>query len=177
MAGGGYSVEMPDDVLEWVRRTGSSIVLLTVRTEPDWEVLNRLRGAAGQHRVIAVLDDASALAGARAVKGGATSVIPRDVTLERLWLAVEATNDGQSVMPAEVTTALASGSPASTPLPSVDQLSWLRQLASGVTVEQLANEIGYSERAMYRLLKTLYREMGVHTRLDAIMSAQRRGWL
>lgn len=177
LSAGGYAVETPSDVLAWVRLPGSSVVLLTVRSEPDWEVLGLLRGSAGQHRVIAVLDNASAVSGARAVKTGATSVISRYATVERLRHAVAATCDGQSVMPAEVASALAGGPPADDWLPSPAQLSWLRQLAAGVTVEQLATETRYSERAMYRLLKTLYQQMGADTRLEAIMSAQRRGWL
>jgi DNA-binding NarL/FixJ family response regulator len=177
LSSAGYTVVAPHDVLAWVQRPGSSVVLLTVRAEPDWETLGRLRESAGQHRVIAVLDDASAVAGARAVRAGAASVISRDSTIQRLRHAVDATCDGQSVMPAEVAATLAHGAQADLWVPSADQLSWLRRLATGSTVEQLATDAGYSERAMYRLLKGLYHDMDVRTRLEAIMSAQRRGWV
>lgn len=177
LSAAGHTVDTPDDVLDWVRRSGASVVLLTVRSEPDWALLSRLCDVAAEHKVIAVLDGASALAGARAVWAGAASVLPRDVTVERLRRTVAATTDGQAVMPAEVLTALARESVAGSRVPSSAQLSWLRQLAAGTTVEQLADGAGYSERAMYRLLKALYREMGVRTRLEAIMRAQDLGWL
>ncbi len=177
LSGSGYSVVAQSDVLAWVRQPGSSVVLFTVRAESDWEILGRLRESAGRHRVIAVLDDASALTGTRAVRAGAVSVISRNATVERLRQVVEATCDGQSVMPAEVAATLARVAPADHRIPSLDQLSWLRRLAAGSTVEQLAQDVGYSERAMYRLLKALYDNMGVRTRLEAIMSAQRHGWV
>lgn len=104
-------------------------------------------------------------------------MISRDATVERLRRAIEATCDGQSVMPAEVAATIARGVQDDLWVPSADQLSWLRRLATGSTVEQLANDTGYSERAMYRLLKGLYHDMNVRTRLEAIMSAQRRGWV
>nr|WP_181726579.1 hypothetical protein [Micromonospora provocatoris] len=42
---------------------------------------------------------------------------------------------------------------------------------------RLAAEIGYSERAMYRLLQTLYQQLGVRTRLEAIIVAREEGWI
>ena len=94
-----------------------------------------------------------------------------------LRLTVEATVGGQAVMPAAVAAVLAEPQAVSARGPSVDQLSWLRQLANGATVVQLADRAGYSERAMFRLLRSLYRQMGVRTRLQAIMRAQEAGWL
>jgi DNA-binding CsgD family transcriptional regulator len=61
--------------------------------------------------------------------------------------------------------------------PSIEQLSWLRELSNGATVAQLAEHVGYSERAMFRLINSLYRQMGVHNRLQAIRHAQEAGWL
>jgi DNA-binding NarL/FixJ family response regulator len=58
-----------------------------------------------------------------------------------------------------------------------DRIRWLGQLASGVTVAQLADQVGYSERAMFRLLKDLYRDIGVHSRVEALMLARDKGWI
>jgi DNA-binding NarL/FixJ family response regulator len=93
---------------------------------------------------------------------------------------VEATVEGQAVLPKAVAAALVSGGPAGPDIqavPSENELTWLRRLASGTTVAQLADEAGYSERAMYRLLQKLYQQMGVGSRMLAIMRAQDLGWL
>ncbi|MEA2534306.1 MAG: hypothetical protein QOJ93_2117, partial [Actinomycetota bacterium] len=39
---------------------------------------------------------------------------------------------------------------------------------------ELAMSIGYSERALYRMLRTLYAKLGVSSRNEAILQASRR---
>ncbi|MFE9689110.1 hypothetical protein [Micromonospora sp. NPDC005806] len=41
---------------------------------------------------------------------------------------------------------------------------------------RLASDTGYSERAMYRLLQSLYQQIGVNTRLKASMVAHEECW-
>ena len=54
---------------------------------------------------------------------------------------------------------------------------WLRQLAGGVPVRDIADSIGYSEREMFRMLHDLYMRIGVRDRTDAIIWATRHGLL
>src|SRR5258707_106441 len=97
-----------------------------------------------------------------AVRAGVPCVLPRQASPEVLRRAVAAAIDGQAVLPVSVVAGLAAGAglPAGS-VPSDDKLAWLRALAAGVTVAQLAEQVGYSERAMFRLLKSLYRDLGV----------------
>lgn len=170
----GHTVETPADVVAWARQQAGTLVLLTVVSERHWELLGRLCAGTAAIPVIALLDDLAA--GVRAVRAGARSVLPRDVTDMTLRRTVAATIEGQAVMPAAVVIALAASSPAAA-TPSAQQLSWLRRLATGSTVGRLADEAGYSERAMFRLLQALYQQMGVSNRLEAIMHAKEAGWL
>ena len=57
------------------------------------------------------------------------------------------------------------------------ELEWLKALSQGKTVTQLAENVGYSERAMYRLLRTMYRSVHVANRTEAVLKASRAGWL
>ncbi|MEV4476432.1 hypothetical protein [Nonomuraea sp. NPDC049504] len=181
LSAAGHDVETPADVLAWVRRGRRQLVLLTLVREPDWDLLERLCDEGGTHAVIAVIgEDDPGEIGARAVRTGARSVLEREVTPGALRRTVEATADGQAVMPAAVASALSSGPRSADAVPeflSARRLSWLRQLAAGSTVAQLAKRSGYSERAMFRMLQTLYQEMGVSTRIEAIVRAQAEGWL
>jgi DNA-binding NarL/FixJ family response regulator len=175
----GHLVETPLDVLAWAQRNAAALVLITVSSDPDWELFGCLCARTGASQpVIALVDKDSTLLGARALQTGARSVVPRDVTAEALLRTVEATIEGQAVMPTAVAAALVSGVHefAENRL-SIDQLSWLRELANGMTVAQLADRTGYSERAMFRLLNALYRQIGARNRLQAIMRAQEAGWL
>ena len=172
----GHEVDTPVDVVGWVRRRAGMLVLLTLRVERDWELLEQVCDVEGNAVVIALLEDESPVAGARAIRTGARSVLPREAGRTTLLRTVAATITGQAVMPASVAVTLAKDPRGEDGAPSAEQLSWLRQLASGTTVAQLADQSGYSERAMFRLLQALYRQMRVETRLQAIMRAKEAGW-
>lgn len=173
----GHTVETPADVMAWARQGVATLVLLTMMSDGDWDLLGQLCSGTTSPLVIAVLDNESSALGARALRAGARSVLPRSVAAVTLRRTVEATIDGQSVMPADMVAVFAEPHTVSERAPSVNQLSWLRQLANGATVAQLADRAGYSERAMFRLLRSLYQQLGVRTRLQAIMRAQEAGWL
>ena len=176
LASTGHLVEAPVDVLAWVQRRTTNVVLLTMVSERDWELLDRLSDPTVPSLVIALLDGDTTALGVRAVRAGARSVLARDASAAVLRRTVEAVVDGQTVLPAALAAELVSDSQTRHG-PTADQLSWLRQLAAGATVAQLADSAGYSERAMYRLLRALYRQLGVRSRTQAIMHAQDAGWL
>ncbi len=180
LSAAGYAVDDPADLLAWVGRVSTALVLLTLDLEGDWRLLERLRSDRSRAMVIALVEGDGTTRGVRAVRVGARSVLPRQVTAPVLRRTVDATLDGHAVLPAEVAAVLAASSSADvdgrTAL-SEQQLQWLRSLAAGKTVSRLADDAGYSERAMYRVLQALYQQMGVKGRMQAIMQAQALGWL
>ena len=177
----GHVVQTPDDVVAWASQARGAVVLFTVQAERDWTVLARLgESRSAVSALVVLLGEESAAAGVRAVRAGARSVLARQVTAGVLRRTVSATIDGQAVLPADVADLLASGGGAGggpARALSAERLSWLRELAAGRTVAQLARQAGYSERAMFRLLRSLYHDMGAGSRMEALMQAQERGWL
>jgi DNA-binding NarL/FixJ family response regulator len=166
----GHTVQTPGDVTAWAREARDAVVLLTVESEMDWT-----------NALVVLLAEATAAAGVRAVRMGARSVLGRGSTAGVLRRTITATIEGQAVLPAHVAAALAAsvGGAGADPaqVPSAQQLSWLRALAEGSTVARLADRAGYSERAMFRLLRSLYRDLGAENRVQALMNAHERGWL
>jgi DNA-binding NarL/FixJ family response regulator len=178
LAAAGHPVRTPADVLAWARQASAAVVLLTVQDENDWQLLDRLNENEPSHPVVVLLGTEAAAAGVRAVRAGARSVVPRQMTATMLRRTVAATIEGQAVLPAAVAAALAAGERASGGFGiSAERLSWLQALATGSTVAELARDAGYSERAMFRLLRALYREMGVRSRIEALMRAREHGWM
>ncbi|WP_370384957.1 response regulator transcription factor [Catenulispora sp. GAS73] len=181
LSAAGHTVEAPNDALVWADNRRDCLLLLSLCTEHDWGLLAQLSTSVVGRFLIALVDDDSGLLGARAMRNGAHSVLPRDVSIRSLERAVAATIDGDAVMPAEVARVLADSvrpaSAQSEPALSAEQLSWLRLLAGGSTVARVAREAGYSERAMFRLLQTLYRKLGAESRIEAVLRAQELGWL
>lgn len=176
----GFELEDPDDLLTWIREEQRRVVILTLRSPHDWALLARLREHRPDVLVVAVLEDASVPGYVQAVLAGATAVLPRDAPVETVRRVFGAAVQGQSLLPAEVVRALAT---PTQPLgdhgdeAAVQEIGWLRELANGATVARVAGRAGYSERAMYRLLRDLYARLGVRNRTEALMLARERGWL
>ncbi|MFC4066299.1 DNA-binding response regulator [Actinoplanes subglobosus] len=176
----GYAVRAPADLMAWARATPRALILLTVLHDGDWALLRRLREDERGHPVIAVLDTDVDVLGVRAVRAGATSVVSRAAPARLLARVVTATLEGQSVLPTAVVTALAAGrftDPAPATAVSKEQTAWLRALAAGSTVADLAGRSGYSERAMFRLLRAVYQELGAGSKVEALIKAKDRGLL
>lgn len=177
----GHTVQTPTDVLSWLRQAHGAVLVLTVQAEADWAVLAEAAkiGSSAAFLVVLLAEESTA-AGVRAVRSGARSVLARQASAEVLQRTVSSVIDGQAVLPALVVAALVAGvgsDAAPARAVSAERLNWLRVLAAGSTVTQLADQVGYSERAMFRLLRLLYRDMGVSGRVEALMRARDEGWL
>jgi DNA-binding NarL/FixJ family response regulator len=177
---GGVRFEAPEDLMTWVHQEQRQVVLLTLQSAKDWALLAQLHKAQPDVVVVAVLEDTGVDAYVRALAAGAVSAVPRDTPPEGMRQVFEAAVSGTSLLPTDVVRVLLSrGEPApdSSEMPSPREIEWLQQLAAGLTVAQLADQTGYSERAMYRLLRSLYAKLNVKTRMEALMLAHERGWL
>ncbi|MET7352313.1 MULTISPECIES: hypothetical protein [Streptomyces] len=145
----------------------------------DLDRLTALCGLRPRPLVVALTADGDATLGVRALRTGARSVVAREAPVPALQRAVSATLDGEAVMPTDVADLLVTGRGGRASrgsVPSTEQITWLRRLSDGWTVSRLASDTGYSERAMYRLLRTFYQRIGVSSRLEAIMLAHDKGW-
>jgi DNA-binding NarL/FixJ family response regulator len=179
LSAAGYAADDPEDVVMWADQPSTAVVVLTLGADQGWQLLSQLQEQSGT-AVVALVDDVDAVTAARALRAGARSVLSRQVTAAVLCRTIEAILDGHAVLPLEAAAVLAAGEGTGDrgeAMPSEEQRTWLRRLASGTTVARLAGDAGYSERAMYRLLQTLYEQMGVDGRMQAIIHAQTRGWL
>jgi DNA-binding NarL/FixJ family response regulator len=178
--GPGLADDPPDDLLSWADDVQQRVVFLTLQSPEDWQHLADIVAARTDLVVVAVLTEASTAMYVRAIVAGAAGVMPRDAAPEETRRVFQAAVAGESLLPLEVVRALASvREPAQDrhQPPSGREVEWLRELASGATVVQLAERVGYSERAMFRLLSDLYKRMNVRNRTEALIRAQEHGWL
>jgi DNA-binding NarL/FixJ family response regulator len=176
----GYDPESPGDLLAWIQGRQRRVVFLTLQSSEDWGLLDEIHATRADLLVIGVLVDADTATFARAILAGAATAIRRDASPEVIRRVFDAVLNGETLLPLEVVRALASSevSPTrETGSPSAQEIGWLRQLAHGRTVAHLAEQAGYSERAMFRLLRNLYSRMGVDSRTAALIRAQEMGWL
>ncbi|MCW2704184.1 MAG: DNA-binding response regulator [Blastococcus sp.] len=175
----GFDVDSPDDLGAWAAGSGRKVVLLTLDSPEDWLLLRKLPDGGHHVAVIALLEDADVRTSVQAVLAGADGVLPRECTPEALCDAALRASDGVGLLPISVLRALAHEGPGPARRgdgPLTDgEVNWLRGLSEGLTVRQLAERAGYSERMMYRLLSYLYGNLQVENRTQALMKAHDQG--
>ncbi|WP_433296192.1 hypothetical protein ACQP2F_37785 [Actinoplanes sp. CA-030573] len=179
VADAGYAAEETDDVVAWAAVPEARIALLTVKEQDDWATLDAVCRGSGGNPVIALLDQPSLAAHVRALAAGAVAALPRDAAPDLLREVFAAAAGGKSLLPTEVLRALLRAGPdgGAGAGPTADELSWLRQLARGASVAEVAGRSGYSERMMFRLLRDLYGRLGTRNRTEALIHAKEQGWL
>jgi DNA-binding NarL/FixJ family response regulator len=175
----GLHADSPDDLGAWIDGSGRKVVLLTLDSPEDWRLLRKLPHGGHHVVVIALVEDADVRTSVQAVLAGADGVLPRGCTPQALCDAALRASDGVGLLPISVVRAIAHEGPG--PARRGDgtltdgEAGWLRGLSQGLTVRQLAERAGYSERTMYRLLGDLYGHLRAKNRTEALMRAHDQG--
>lgn len=127
--------------------------------------------------VVHMLTQGSVEAYAEALRAGATGAFLHDAELGHVVRTVQCAGLGLTLLPVAVARALNRPSVSGSPELGARDLEFLRTLANGATVAGLARRYGCSEREMYRLLSSVYRQLGAQNRTEALLLAQRFGLL
>ena len=132
----------------------------------------------GEVVLVVLLEDPSPAQHVAALRAGARGVAHAGAPLADLIAVLSAAARGFTVLPAAVARALCLPlvSTRAVEVPA-EERGWLRQLARGVSVAELAVRSCYSEREMYRLLNRAYQRLGAANRTEALLLAQRAGLL
>jgi DNA-binding NarL/FixJ family response regulator len=174
----GWSIDLPDNVWAWAPEAVPQVVLLGICDTSGWRLLTELHAARPHSLLLAMIDTPDVRSYVRAIRSGATGVADRAGSPDALQESFTAMVNGQVLLPAEVVRALATASEAhEEPEPSEAECEWLRQLAGGSTVAGVAARAGYSERMMFRHLRSLYGRLSARNRTEALIRARERGWI
>lgn len=153
---------------------GPVVTLLPLGSDPD--------GCAGFEQsltgtiVLALLDPFDRESVRHAIAHGVAcadlQAEPEDVVA-----AAVAAAEGRVLLPVSALDGLAGVDPHAALRVTPEERRWLAALAHGATVVRIADDFGYSERAMFRRLADLYSRLGVKNRDEAISAAHRAGLL
>lgn len=172
----GFEPFEPPDVEEWARSGDPGAFVMALLDDVDAKRLKSLRSCAPGAPELALLSEVTVDAYRWAMRCGATAAIGRDASPEDIVECLSAACTGRVIMPAQLALALAMAvDPGEHPALSTTEIGWLLGLSAGRTVLDLAHEVGYSEREMFRRLHRLYTHMGVCGRTEALLAAQRWG--
>lgn len=170
----GYRVEQPADMGRWAKAAGTRALVATCRSGSEARRLALMRARGADAVAVALLGEDSAVAYREVLETGVEAAVARDASLDVIVEVVGAALDRRTVLPTDVARSLARGD-QDEEIVGEEQAGWLRALARGATVEELAESVGYSERAMYRQLRRLYERLGASNRTEALLQALRRG--
>jgi DNA-binding NarL/FixJ family response regulator len=176
----GYHAVTLRDLNEWSLGLGGSAVVAGIDEDADLDAVHYFSLEHPHIPVIAVITELTLTSFAEAIRQGSTAVIDEDDPTEAIVLVLASALEGRPAVPQHLLRALAQLVPDARDAESwldPTQVSWLRAMARGVTVAELAQDIGYSERAMFRNLKNLYIRIGVRNRTEALLWASRHGLL
>jgi DNA-binding NarL/FixJ family response regulator len=175
---GDFDVTVPGDVHAWLVEADDPVLVLALET-PDPETVVDLRRRRPDAEVVVLLPDPDEQSLVGAFKAGAAAVASWRVTPEVLLPLIGAVTAHLAVLPPHLVRRLTSQVDAR-PVwlhAGSHEAGWLRALAAGSTVADLASAHAYSEREMYRLLADVYDRLGVGGRIPALMLAARYGLL
>lgn len=171
--------ETVDDPMLWASKNeGLRGALVTVDHQCDLALIEKLRLGSSEIIIVAMSSDPGSEEACEAINLGCHGIVDRHAHPDVAPLALRAALLDHSVLPlrtlGDVTRGLSAVRPTSL---KPWQIEWLRALARGSTVHELAGEVGYSPREMYRKLGEVYRLLGADRRTAALLIAVRQGLL
>lgn len=173
-----FDGEEVGDLIQWVRQPGRRAVLLGVYNAKDLDLVARVYRACPTVTTVALLDTQRASQYRSVLLAGATAAVARAADPRRVVMVLERALQDDCLLPRAVAQSMATRQTVNHGARlSDEQIVWLRALADGAAVSQIAHRMGYSPRQFFRLLRHLFNLMGVKNRHEAIVRAAEWGLL
>ena len=172
----GLPAEEAEDLRAWARLGGRRAAVITASLPSEASRVLEARALDPELIVVIIADSCSPAAVVQALRSGAAACVSRSSSFEELIEVVRLAMRGTTLMPTELAHQIMTTvrvAPPECPV-SARETDWIRSLAHGRTVTKLAQDSGYSEREMYRILHQTYGRMGVRNRTEALVRAA--GW-
>ena len=173
------------DVPALLDRMRPDIVLLDVRL-PDMSGVEVCRQATRSHpdvKVIMLTTFVDPDLVDECIDAGARGYLVKDVRGMSLKENVRAVSRGQAVLAPEVAGGILDrvrdrrSAEAGSPALSQSQLAILGLMTRGFSNREIATEIHLSENTIKTHVQEIFRKLGVHNRVEAVMTATKHNWL
>lgn len=175
-----FEVVVSEALSTWTPHKDGSCIVLGVDAPDDVGLLRPFREDHPYTPVVVVVSELDISTFARLIRSGATAVVAEHEPAEVIHRVISEALAGRVSIEGDLAQSLAGLVPdvgAIARWVTDREVDWLRAMAAGITVLELAEDVGYSERAMFRQLKEMYRRIGAKNRTEALLWASRRGLL
>jgi DNA-binding NarL/FixJ family response regulator len=184
----------PDMVVVGQSGTGEDTIRLARRLRPDVVVMDiampRGNGLAATRHIVGECPGTKVLVLTAhedrdhvipLLEAGAIGFLPKTVGLNELLDAIRAASLGESVLPPSIASVVVqhlSGGAQDEPGPSLTarEMEVLGLVSLGSSNRQIARELGLSVRTVEAHLTHIYNKLGVGSRTEAALLAQRQSW-
>jgi DNA-binding NarL/FixJ family response regulator len=184
----------PDMVVVGQASTGEETVCLSGQLRPDVVVMDiampRGNGLVATRHIVGELPGTRVLVLTAhedrdhvipLLEAGAIGYLPKTVGLNELLNAIRAASRGESVLPPSIASVVVrhlSGEVERTPEVTLTarEMEVLCLVAQGLSNQQAAHKLGLSVRTIEAHLTHIYNKLGVGSRTEAALLAQREGW-
>jgi DNA-binding NarL/FixJ family response regulator len=168
----------PADVPGYLRRRRYRALVVSLTGAFGLDELDRAIRANRQASIVVLVDSPSPALYAELLRRGKVHPALRSARPDSVVDCMRASLDGICALPQAIARQMADALPAESGTRLTGQeLTWFRRLASGSTVEQIADDVGFSERSLYRRMSGVYRKIGVKSRTEAMVRLARLGLL
>lgn len=185
----------PDMVVVGQAGSGEDTLRLARQLRPDVIVMDiampRGNGLAATRSVLEELPDTHVLVLTAhedrnhvipLLEAGATGYLPKTVSLNQLLDAIRSASRGESVLPPSIASVVVrhlAGDPEPTAVEVLTsrERQVLTLVAQGLSNRQIAHDLDLSVRTVEAHLTHIYDKLGVGSRTEAALLAQREGWL
>lgn len=148
-----------------------NVVIYCITRDEAWEALHEM---CDHQQVIAVVQDPVEENELRALTEGAAGAAARSSDVSHVVEAITAVTRGYMLIDLDLVQHLCGHLARRAPYElSLQERRWLTRLSNGVTISVLARDAGYSERAMYRVMRGIYDRMKVDNLYQALIEATR----
>lgn len=151
--------------------TNQTILIWAIEPDGGTDVLQGVHSAL----VIALVETLDSRFLAACFSAGAKAILPRGKP-SLIGATVTLIAEGSLVLPRALAH-LMDQRRVAPELLAQDELRWMRKLASGRPTSEVARDEGYSERAMYRRLRSIYDKLGTAGRTEALLVLARANLL
>jgi DNA-binding NarL/FixJ family response regulator len=185
----------PDMVVVGQAGTGEETVRLTRELRPDVVVMDiampRGNGLEATRSIVSELPDTRVLVLTAhedrdhvipLLGAGAIGYLPKTVGLTELLDAIRAASRGESILPPAIASVVVrhlSGTEEQTPEIALTarEMEVLSLVSQGLSNQQVARKLNLSVRTIEAHLTHIYNKLGVGSRTEAALLAQREGWI
>jgi DNA-binding NarL/FixJ family response regulator len=178
----GYHVVCPDNPVRWAAdspsSSGATAVIVDAGARDFRATVHRLRRAAPQVIVIAVVGSDRVDDAVQAIRCGATAATWESTPAHVAVRLVADAMAGRATLPVEVVSVLAGGRAVRDFLGlEADDIDLLELVAEGLPMQTIARRLHLSERTAYRRWQGVLAKLGAQSREQALVVAERFGLL